>query len=283
MRLTRIYYNEDLSKGACFSFSKETSHRLVKVLRAKLGDQCLVFDGKGNEALCEITGLTKSQVSVEVVELCDKNTESPIRTHLFQALCKNDKMDWLIQKSVELGVTEITPIITKHCDVRISKEKFQKNHDKWQNIIISACEQSDRSVIPKLNFVSDFSDVLNDEAANKFILSPSQGEERLPRRYAPSNDGAAEKDSRDEKGGISCGDTSFRHCDRPEGAWQSHHNSSEFFNILIGPEGGFHKSEVETAIENGWQATQLGPRILRTETAAIVMLSLLQNQFGDFK
>ena len=276
MRLTRIYHIESLSKDACFPLPKDISHRLVKVLRAKLGDQCIVFDGKGSEALCEITGLGKSQVTVQVTEILNNSVESSIYTHLFQALCKNDKMDWVIQKSVELGVSEITPVITKHCDVRISKEKFQKNHEKWQKIIISACEQSGRSVVPKLNFVRDFSDVDNDESASKFILTPSQGEERLPRNFVARNDG-------EESSHVLGSDTFPRHCERPEGVRQSSSDKSSQFSVLIGPEGGFHQSEVESAISNGWQATQLGPRILRTETAAIVMLSLVQNQFGDFK
>ena len=198
----------------------------------------VLFNGDGFDYAAQLIEVTRKNVIATIKVQTQNNTESPLQLHLIQAVAKPDKMDWVMQKAVELGVTEITPVMTKFCTVKVTDKKLSH----WEGVIISACEQSVRSVIPKLNEVVTLEKFLK---ANKiqqgFIFHPE--------------------------------------------ATQAISSIKEFKqqrHIMIGPEGGFHDSEVKLAEKHGFHSVQIGRRILRTETAALAALSLMQYIHGDF-
>ncbi len=166
--------------------------------------------------------------------------ESPLAVHLGQAISKGDRMDYAIQKAVELGVAAITPLYTEHGDVRLKGEREAKKHAHWQAVAVSACEQCGRAVVPVVHEPQPMTEWL------------ARRDEALRLVLHPGTPGVLER------------------CDAPASA-----------ALLIGPEGGLAEAEVEVAMAAGFQPLTLGPRILRTETAPVVALSLLQHRFGD--
>lgn len=243
MRIYRIYAPFSLSQSEII-LNKESSHHLVNVLRCREGELCHVFDGHGNEVKTKIAEANKSHLKLDVLEILSNETESSLKIHLFQALCKGDKMDVIIQKSIELGVTEITPLITERCDVKLSGDRLEKRMEHWRNIIINATEQSGRAVLAKLNepiliqkAIQQASDCL------RLFMSPHVNK-TLSNLLAPVHKEIA---------------------------------------LFIGPEGGFSESETNDAMYQGVNLILLGKRILRTETASVAMIASLQTLWGDFK
>lgn len=220
-----------------------TSHHLVKVLRVKVDDLIEVFDGKGNRFEAQITEIGK-QVTLKLLRKLVISTESPLKIRLLIAVGKGDKMDWIVQKATELGVTEIQPITTSRCEVRLSEERWQKKIHHWQEIVINACEQSGRDYLPLVNNIANLSKSLQ-EGDNylKILLHPNQQAERL--QIITSQ------------------------------------NQSNQLILLIGPEGGFDDKEVKLALASGFRLASLGPRILRMETAALASIAILQAVLGD--
>ena len=166
----------------------------------------------------------------------------PVEIYLAQGIARGEKMDFVIQKAVEMGVTQIYPVITERCNVRLDSEREQKRLQHWQAVVVSACEQSGRNYVPivhapmKLNLWLD-----SVNADKKFVLSPHVENKLQEKMAQPAS-----------------------------------------IAILIGPEGGLSDQEVSAASQHGFTALQLGPRVLRTETAALAALAVLQFQFGDF-
>lgn len=238
MRLTRVYHPGDLLGE--LQLDAAASHHLVNVLRIKQHAECIVFDGLGMEARYRVIAANKK--SVELAKICELNNEaeSAIGIHLCQAIAKADKMDWIIQKAVELGVTSITPMITEHSDVRLDSNRLQKKLQHWQSIIINACQQSGRAVLPEITLPGiAFLDLIqsDDLAETKIIFSPlaSTALSTVPKK--------------------------------------------KHYLIAIGPEGGFSCNEVDKAKDRGFLDCSLGKRILRTETAAIAAIAHLQLLF----
>jgi 16S rRNA (uracil1498-N3)-methyltransferase len=201
----------------------------------------VLFNGDGNEYSAQLFEVAKRKVVVRVDSKISISIESPLNIHLGQGISRGDKMEWVIQKSVELGVTDITPLITERCGVKLSEERWSKKHEQWQKLAIAACEQCGRNVLPVLHAPSLFNDWIN--------LSTNQVRLTLHPR--------AEK--------------AFRHVAMPPAGAR----------LLIGPEGGFSDQEIYQTEQNGFQTIQLGPRVLRTETAAITAIAALQAIHGD--
>ena len=243
MRIYRVYAPFLLSQTEIL-LNKESSHHLVNVLRCREGEFCHVFDGNGNEVKTKISQANKAHLKLDVLEIVNNETESPLRIHLFQALCKGDKMDVIIQKSVELGVTEITPIVTERCDVKLSGDRLEKRIEHWRNIIINATEQSGRAVLAKLNEPLSLSEAIQQQAQNLRLLFTPHTEKKLLNIQQPAD---------------------------------------RNISIFIGPEGGFSESEATWAIDQGVEMIILGKRVLRTETASIAIIASLQTLWGDFK
>ena len=236
--MLRIYHPYPLQLGQSIRLDKAAAHHVSRVLRAKLNDTIHLFDGLGSEVQAIIQQIDKHDVKLLIEQDKIAKTESTFAIHLGQALLHREKMDWVIQKSVELGVTSITPIITERSQPRLSEERYTKRQQHWQNIIINACEQCGRAKLPELHAPCDFSvwveqyqGILCDPIANTTIKQLKQS------------------------------DVAGR--------------------ILIGSEGGLSNEEIEYAKSQDWQTIQLGTRILRTETAAIAIIAILQAQFGD--
>jgi 16S rRNA (uracil1498-N3)-methyltransferase len=248
MGVPRFYHPELLSVHHNIKLSESAARHASLVLRLSVGDELGLFNGDGFDYLANVTEITRKAVFVKTESKIAVNLESPLKLHLIQGVSKPDKMDWVMQKAVELGVTEITPVITKHCAVKLDDKIMAKKVEHWQGIIISACEQSGRSIIPKLNKIILF---------EKFLAESTL--ESNPEFSLIFHPEAQQK---------------FSEIDMK--------SQSEQIAILIGPEGGFHDDEVNLAEKHRFHSVRIGSRILRTETAAVAAISALQSRWGDF-
>ena len=201
----------------------------------------VLFNGDGNEYSAQIIDVSRKQVVVEADACLTIGKESPLSIHLGQGVSKGDRMDTVLQKSVELGVSEITPILTQRCAVKLDEKRWEKKIQQWQKIITGACEQCGRNTVPKLNAPVTL---------NQWLASPTQASRLI---LAPGAEQPLSK-------------TPY---------------STHGFRLLIGPEGGLSEQEIHQANENGYSSVSLGPRILRTETAALTSVSILQSLHGD--
>ncbi|MCM2329845.1 16S rRNA (uracil1498-N3)-methyltransferase [Geopseudomonas sagittaria] len=239
MRLSRFFVDLPLALGQ-HPLPEAQAHYIGRVLRLAAGDAVQLFDGSGQEFVGELVEVGKKSVQVELREQFAGLTESPLRIHLGQGLSRGERMDWAIQKATELGVAEITPLVSERCEVRLKDERADKRLAHWRQIAISACEQCGRSVLPTINAPLGLHDWLAQTAAElKLVLHPV----------------AAPLASHARPGSLA---------------------------FLIGPEGGLSDAEVEQAQRAGYHAARLGPRVLRTETAPVVALSVAQQLWGDF-
>lgn len=240
--MTRIFEPSELKIHSTLELNENAAHHLARVLRSKIGEQIILFNGRGGEYLAEITKIDKKGVAVRILSFNEKNVESPINIHLAQGIARGEKMDFIIQKAIELGVTHITPLITTRSNVRLDNERSEKRLAHWRAVAISACEQSGRTIVPEIFATTTLDKYLDKaEADLRFVLTPHT-QEKLPQ----------------------------------------HSSSIKNIHILIGPEGGLDEIEIKTALNKGFLALSLGPRILRTETASIAAISVLQTKFGDF-
>lgn len=241
MRTPRIYHSTEISLNSIVALESDAANHIARVLRMKAEQAVTLFNGDGFNYHGLIVEISKKNVSVNIHCAEQVENESPLKIHLAQGISRGDKMDFTIQKSVELGVTDITPIFTERCGVKLNGERLEKKHQQWQKIAISACEQSGRARIPKIHFPMRLSEFL------------SQKTEQLKLNLHPR------------------ATTSVKGLSMPESG----------VRFIIGPEGGLDDNEIESTLNAGYQEILLGPRVLRTETAALTLLSALQLQFGD--
>ena len=151
MRVPRIYTPNSLQPNSTITLDTQYTHYLSRVLRLKAGATLTIFNGQGGEYQASLSEIKKREATVEIGEFVDRKTESPLCIHLGQGISRGEKMDYTIQKAVELGVTEITPLITEFCGVKLSGERFEKRLAHWEGVIISACEQSGRNILPTIH------------------------------------------------------------------------------------------------------------------------------------
>lgn len=242
MRLTRIYQPQRLSEGETLDLPKEVSHHLVCVLRLPVGSEFILFNGKGGEFKAKIVSLHKTIASVQVGERNAINRESPVQTVLAQTLLRPEKMDYTLQKAVELGVTHIVPLFTERSSLfKLSPERWQKRLAHWQAILISACEQSGRTQIPTVVSAVPFRTAITEIQADLRVILMPNVTNTLPQLS--------------------------KLCHRVA--------------VFVGPEGGWSETEIKLATDASCLPLPLGPRILRTETAGLVALTLLQAVWGD--
>ncbi len=241
MRVPRIYEPGPLSSHALLDLSEDGANHIGRVLRMQAGQELVLFDGRGGQYPATIQAVGKKQVTVQLAELDPVEVESPLAIHFGQVISRGDKMEFTIQKSVELGVTVITPLFSERCGVKLSGERLDKKLEQWQKIAISACEQCGRNRIPEIRPAMELAAWLAEPTAElKLNLHP-----RAP--YSINT--------------------------LPE--------PSHGIRLLIGPEGGLSTSEIEQAREHGFADMLLGPRVLRTETAGLTAITALQCRFGD--
>ncbi len=237
----RIYTPETLAVSCTIELDTQASIHLIKVLRLTQGDELRLFNGDGNEYLARISvaGKKNAQVTIEQIFSSDAKVNLPL--HLGQVVSKGDRMDFTIQKATELGITDITPLWSERCDVRLKGERLEKKMAHWNKVAISACEQSGRNRIPTIHPALNYDEWARSvESDAKLVLH-----------------------TRDQK--------NLRNIEVPKSV-----------ALLVGPEGGITDLEVEFCIQQGFTGLTLGPRILRTETAALAALSVFQFQWGDF-
>jgi 16S rRNA (uracil1498-N3)-methyltransferase len=220
-----------------------------------VGEKLILFCGDGQDYHATLTQSHKKNSRAKIYKIMPNLTESPIHFHLVQGLCRGEKMDWIIQKAVELGVTEITPVITERTQGNKSlkeAELLAKKNYHYQQVIISACEQSGRAKIPLLNPILKLEEFINTE---KKLESPP--ETSLKIILSP-----------DPKNSLSL---TLKNIPSPQK-----------IIFIVGPEGGLTEQEIYLAIDARYAPLMLGPRILRTETAAVAFISAAQGKWGDF-
>ena len=240
MRTPRLFSDQPLLVGTEVVLEGSAVQYLVKVLRARVGDTVILFDGQGQQGTATIKAIAKHSVSAQLDTITTPQTEPSLQTHLGLCLSKGDRFDWAIQKATELGVGSISPLYSTRVDFTVPPERLAKRLSHWQHIVTSACEQSGRVRIPTVNAPTSLTHWVSETLADvKLVL----------------------------------------HCDV--------HGTSplaakpQSVALLIGPEGGLTDEEVATAERHHFQPWQLGPRILRTETAPVVALSVIGAQWGD--
>ncbi len=241
MRMPRIYLPVPLAVDAEVELDDNAFRHAVQVLRLKQGYQMILFNGEGGEYTAILSQLSRRSARVRITGFSETNSESPLATHLALGISKGERMDFAMQKAVELGINEITPLYTAHCVVSLDAKRQQKRLQHWQAVIIAACEQSGRNVLPQLHGPRPFETWCAEaQAGLKLILDPQQNT-RLASLARP------------------CGTVL----------------------LAVGPEGGFSEQEITQASAAGFTGIGLGPRVLRTETAALTALAAVQVLWGD--
>lgn len=218
----------------------EAANHVGRVLRMSSGAELILFNGDGYNYPAVISSSDKKRVTVTVAAAQPNPVESPLRIHLGQGISRGDRMDFAIQKAVELGVTEITPLFTERCGVKLEGDRLAKRNEQWQKIAISACEQSGRSIVPVVHPAISLTQWLAQQTKELKLTLHPRADDTI-KTLQPA--------------------TQVR--------------------LVIGPEGGFSDQEMALTAEAGFTGIQLGPRVLRTETAALTAISALQLQFGD--
>lgn len=246
MRISRFYQPGPLPLNSGITLSEDVFGHVIKVLRLKDGDEIILFNGKlydGHYFECTATlqNVSKKTAEAFIHTHTPKTNESPVNIHLGQGISRGDRMDFTLQKSVELGVNTITPLFTERCGVKLTGERLQKKQEQWQKIVNAACEQSGRCFVPTVKsaiLLSEWS--VQPSSALKLNLHP-KAEHSIMSIPAVNNR----------------------------------------VRLLIGPEGGLSDEEIKQANDAGFDDVLLGPRVLRTETAALTAITALQCRFGD--
>ncbi|MBU3021506.1 16S rRNA (uracil(1498)-N(3))-methyltransferase [Aestuariibacter sp. A3R04] len=241
MRIPRLFHPAPVNMDEEFCLSDDAAHHVANVLRLKANHPVVLFNGDGNEYSAVIIAVSRKKVVVEADACLTIGKESPLTIHLGQGVSKGDRMDLVLQKSVELGVTAITPVVTQRCAVKLDEKRWEKKWHQWQKIIAGACEQCGRNILPTLS---------QPVTLNQWLAQSTKAQRLV---LAPGAHTALSK-------------TPY---------------SSNGYRILIGPEGGLSDSEIHQCQESGYTRVNMGPRILRTETAALASITILQSVHGD--
>ncbi|QHS09276.1 16S rRNA (uracil(1498)-N(3))-methyltransferase [Sinimarinibacterium sp. NLF-5-8] len=241
--MTRIYIPEPLSGAQIIDLPASAAQHLVQVLRLRAGDAFVCFDGRGGEYPATLVEVSKRSARAELGARVQISRESPLDLRLAQCVSKGERMDFTLQKAVELGVTRITPILSARAVVKLDEDRWSKKLEHWQGVIISACQQSGRTRIPTLVAPVKLDAWLTQQDFGLGVLL----------------DPAAH--------------TSLATLPAPGGA----------VTLLIGPEGGLADDEIARAQTAGMIGVRMGPRILRTETAGLAALAALQARLGDWQ
>jgi 16S rRNA (uracil1498-N3)-methyltransferase len=238
----RIYQASIFTLHDSVKLSDDAFGHLIRVLRLKEGDQVVLFNGEeAFQYQAKLIDVSKKQAYAEILTKEIVDNESPLNIHLGQGISRGDRMDFTLQKSVELGVNTITPLFTERCGVKLNAERLEKKLQQWQKIVISACEQSGRASVPVVTQPMLLADWLKQQtSALKINLHP-----------------------------------------KAEHSIMSLPMENTRIRLLIGPEGGLSDEEISQANDNDFVDVLLGPRVLRTETAALTAITALQCRFGD--
>jgi len=245
MSAPRFYFPPPLPANNNCELPPEAAHHASRVLRLRAGDAVQLFDGLGNALDATIHAISGKHVLLGNLQTCMvQQTAGELKIVLAQALCSGEKMDWVIQKATELGVAEIVPVQAQRSVARLIGSRAEKRAQHWQNVIVSACEQCGRNDLPQLHAPVDLAEWLQS-------MRSQDGSKFI---LLPGGAAALQTQS------------------RPQGK----------VTLLIGPEGGFTGDEANVAQQAGFKPVLLGPRVLRTETAAMAGIAAIQTLWGDF-
>ena len=243
MRLTRVHVAALLAPGNEIALPQSAAAHLSRVLRLGAGDACVLFNGDGPDYAAQIVATGKREVRVLVGAVTAINRESPLRLVLLQGIARGEKMDLILQKATELGVSEVRPLSSQRSEVKLDDARAEKRLAHWQSVVVSACEQSGRAVVPPVGAPGSLAAVLDGlpPGGLRLILDP-HGELSLPTL-----------------------------------TWEP----AAPVVLAVGPEGGWSPLDRTQLRAAGFQGLRLGPRILRTETAGLAAIAALQARFGD--
>ena len=240
MRIPRLYFKDALERGSFIQLNNDSTHYLSKVLRLRVESQIKLFNNNEGEFLATIISQSSTNVTVSIDLQLREPEEDTLRFHVALAITKGERMDYAIQKSVELGVTSIIPFFSELSEVKIRDENRLENKLRhWKRVAMNACQQCGRLSLPDVEKPKIFQDLIKQGIDDTYVLFDASGHKKLRKIYF-----------KDE------------------------------LYLVFGPEGGFSNSELVTAKEK-INVASLGPRILRSETAPVVALSILQSEFGD--
>lgn len=245
--MPRFFVDACDTKGKSIVITGEDVNHIKNVLRLKIGDEITINDKENIDYICNISSFDDGAVVADIVDVMKNAAELPVKIVLFQGLPKLDKLEFIIQKAVELGVSEIVPVVTKRSIVKVDPKKEEKKLARYQAIATSAAKQSGRGVVPEVKAFMSYKEAI------KYAAS-------LDMTIIPYEEAKGVKYSKEVIKSI---------------------KGKESLGIFIGPEGGFAKEEVDLAMENGASAITLGHRILRTETAGLTTLSIIMFELEE--
>lgn len=241
MSSPRFYLDQPLAPGARFSLPPGPARHAARALRLAVNDSITLFNGKGGEYSARIERIHKDEVAVTVTGFADIERESRLRVMLAQGISSGERMDYTLQKAVELGVTAVQPIAARRSVVKLAGERADRRVAHWQGVVASACEQCGRNQVPMVGAPQTLANWLGQYEGGRLLFLSPLAEARLADLPAPT--------------AMDC--------------------------LVAGPEGGFEADEIATLEAAGAMPIRLGPRVLRTETAALAALAAMQALWGD--
>jgi 16S rRNA (uracil1498-N3)-methyltransferase len=246
--MNRFFVDVDgRSLGQSIDITGEDVNHIKNVLRLKINEQIIISDGRGRDYHCRISSIGNEKIVAQIEDVCDNFSELPTEITLFQGFPKSDKMELIIQKTVELGVVRIVPVMTKRTIVKLEDKKAAKKIERYNGIALSAAKQSGRGIVPEVTLPVSFKEALGMAAAFDMNIIPYEEAEGMEYSRKVINDIKGKKT----------------------------------LGIFIGPEGGFASEEVEEAINTGVIPITLGHRILRTETAGMAVMSIIMYELDS--
>ncbi|ENV63472.1 hypothetical protein F949_02317 [Acinetobacter junii NIPH 182] len=238
--MNRFYIETKLNTGNTIELTESVFHHWVRVLRAKVQEQAIFFNGKGGEYRVTLTEINKKNAFVSVDHFEEIDRTAPFKVILGQVMSKGDRMDYAIQKATELGVTTIQLLTSDRCEMRLKYDRDQKKLDHWQSVAVAACEQCGMNIVPKvLAPISIEEWIQTDLPISRFVMAPNKDQKNVLLDAQPE------------------------------------------LALLIGPEGGLSESEIGLSNQHGFVNWCIGDRVLRTETAPVVALSILNYHFAS--
>jgi 16S rRNA (uracil1498-N3)-methyltransferase len=240
MRIPRIHTGQTLRANAAVELESGPSQHLSRVLRMKVGDSLILFDGRGGQYPATISALDRKTVTAVTGEFEAIERESGLQLQLGIAVSRGDRMDWVVQKATELGVSSIAPLLSERTELRLDGDRGDRKLRHWQQVATSACEQCGRNRLPEILPPQSLGQWLRTVQADIRLVLHHTAENTDPGSSSPAT--AA---------------------------------------LLVGPEGGLSPAEIDAAENAGFSSLQLGPRVLRTETAPLAAIAILQARWGD--
>lgn len=281
MSMPRFYCPSQLAIGTTVRLPDNAAVHACRVLRLEVSDDVALFNGDGKDYLCQLLSIKKSEVTAIVTAMQEIERESALKVTLAQAISSGDRMDFTIQKAVEMGVTAIQPIASQRSVVKLSGDRAEKRREHWQNVVISACEQSGRAIVPQVSAPLSL--------ANWLGAAPAFATAKTARVFPAGHDAEASVSSVrvvSDKGPPLHGDlgatTRITLSPTAMQTLQDLPKPTGEICLLIGAEGGLTQEEIDLAATHHFTPVRLGKRILRTETAALAALAAIQTLWGDF-